>query len=152
MTRSWSPTSLKRLNGVHADLRRVLDRALQLSPVDFGIAEGLRSRERQAELFRNGKSKTMNSRHLTGHAVDVMIIHDGAMAARAEHYYPLAQAMRAASAAEQVPIRWGGCWTLLDDVDDVPAAVAAYVARCKTNGTKPLIDAVHFELPIGTYP
>ncbi len=45
---------------------------LEISEVDFGITEGLRSRYRQKQLVATGKSQTMNSRHLTGHAVDVV--------------------------------------------------------------------------------
>ena len=58
-----------RLQGVHPDLIRVIERARTLA--SFIVTEGLRTRERQAELVRIGASQTMNSRHLTGHAVDI---------------------------------------------------------------------------------
>ncbi|STL62039.1 putative phage PS3 [Escherichia coli] len=60
------------MQGVNPDLVKVTRRALEISEVDFGITEGLRSRYRQKQLVATGKSQTMNSRHLTGHAVDVV--------------------------------------------------------------------------------
>ncbi|MDN0092724.1 M15 family metallopeptidase, partial [Yersinia ruckeri] len=59
------------LNGVNPALVKVVRRALELSPVDFGVTEGLRTIARQKELVAAGKSQTMNSRHITGHAIDV---------------------------------------------------------------------------------
>ncbi|MGL5735297.1 MAG: M15 family metallopeptidase, partial [Beijerinckiaceae bacterium] len=70
--RKWSKRSLDNLAGIHPDLRRVMDRALHESPIDFTVIEGLRTVERQKELVAKGASKTMNSRHITGHAVDLM--------------------------------------------------------------------------------
>jgi len=72
MSRKWSKRSLDSLKGIHPDLRRVMDRALQESPIDFTVIEGLRTEARQRELVAKGASKTMNSRHITGHAVDLM--------------------------------------------------------------------------------
>ncbi|HCO6412827.1 TPA: M15 family peptidase, partial [Escherichia coli] len=68
----FSSRSEKNLQGVNPDLVKVTRRALEISSVDFGITEGLRSRCRQKQLVDTGKSQTMNSRHLTGHAVDVV--------------------------------------------------------------------------------
>ena len=60
-----------RLEGVHPDLVRVVERAIELTEVDFTVLEGLRNVSRQKELVAAGASQTMNSRHLTGHAVDL---------------------------------------------------------------------------------
>ncbi|MDI5633335.1 M15 family peptidase, partial [Salmonella enterica subsp. enterica serovar Anatum] len=62
----FSQRSENNLKGVNADLVKIVRRALQLSPVDFGITEGLRTVERQRQLVAAGKSQTMNSRHITG--------------------------------------------------------------------------------------
>lgn len=64
--------SLKNLKGVHPDLERVVRRAIQITKQDFTVIEGRRTVARQRELVRKGFSKTMNSRHITGHAVDVV--------------------------------------------------------------------------------
>ncbi|EIH5523633.1 M15 family metallopeptidase, partial [Escherichia coli] len=71
-TFKFSSRSEKNLQGVNPDLVKVTRRALEISEVDFGITEGLRSRYRQKQLVTTGKSQTMNSRHLKGHAVDVV--------------------------------------------------------------------------------
>lgn len=71
-TFKFSSRSEKNLQGVNPDLVKVTRRALEISEVDFGITEGVRSRYRQKQLVATGKSQTMNSRHLTGHAVDVV--------------------------------------------------------------------------------
>jgi peptidoglycan L-alanyl-D-glutamate endopeptidase CwlK len=63
--------SLSNLEGVHPDLVAVVNRAIQITKSDFVVIEGVRSRQRQKELVAKGASKTMNSRHLTGHAVDI---------------------------------------------------------------------------------
>jgi peptidoglycan L-alanyl-D-glutamate endopeptidase CwlK len=67
----WGARSLKNLSNVHPDLVAVCNRALEISEVDMVVIEGLRSKERQKELVAKGASKTLNSRHITGHAVDI---------------------------------------------------------------------------------
>ncbi len=72
-----SERSCARLKGVHPDLVGVVLEALAVSPINFMVTEGLRSPRRQAELVRAGASRTLNSRHLTGHAVDLAAFVDG---------------------------------------------------------------------------
>ena len=67
-----SRLSLSRLEGVHPDLVKVVKRAIEITEVDFRVSEGLRTKARQAELVKLGASQTQNSRHLTGHAVDLV--------------------------------------------------------------------------------
>lgn len=112
----WSERSLQRLRGVHPDLRRVMDRALELVPIDITVLEGLRTEERQRELVRKGASRTMNSRHLTGHAVDVAPLgSDGEVSWDWPLYHRIAPAIKQAAAEVGVPIEWGGDWTSLKD-------------------------------------
>ena len=66
-----SAGSIAGLSGVHAALKRVIFEALERSPIPFDVIEGLRTRERQAQLVKAKASKTTDSRHLTGHAVDL---------------------------------------------------------------------------------
>jgi peptidoglycan L-alanyl-D-glutamate endopeptidase CwlK len=114
--RRYSKRSLNSLKGVHPDLRRVIDRALQESPLDFIVIEGLRSKERQAEMVASGASQTMNSRHLTGHAVDLLPIGpDGKAAFAWPLYHKLGPAVKAAAEAEGVAIKWGGDWRSFKD-------------------------------------
>ena len=113
--RKWSDRSLRNLNGIHPDLRRVMDRALQESPLDFIVIEGLRTQERQKELVASGASKTMNSRHITGHAVDLLPIGPNGPRFDWPLYHKLAPAVKAAAKAEGVKITWGGDWPNFPD-------------------------------------
>ncbi|AAX78681.1 hypothetical protein RB43ORF159c [Escherichia phage RB43] len=63
--------SINNLKGVKPELVKVVQRALELSPEDFGVREGLRTVEQQREYVRTGASQTMNSKHITGDAVDL---------------------------------------------------------------------------------
>ena len=116
--KTWSARSLKNLAGIHPDLRRVLDRALKDSPIDFVVIEGLRTKERQKQLVAAGASKTMNSRHLTGHAVDLCPLldldKDGKIETAEMFNVPLMRRLNthiaAAFAAEKAPFEWGGDW------------------------------------------
>ena len=122
--RSWSNRSLSNLKGIHPDLRCVMDRALQESPHDFVVTEGLRTLDRQRELLRIGASTTMNSRHLTGHAVDlyawVDINRDGKVVfqemANPRLLTNIASSIKAAALAEGIPVIWGGDWRTFKDM------------------------------------
>ena len=115
--RTYSQRSLTSLNGIHPDLRRVIDRALQDSPLDFAVIEGLRTKDRQEELVASGASQTMNSRHLTGHAVDLLPLDP--TTGRGEFAWPLydqlGPAVKTAARKEGVPIVWGGDWPRFRD-------------------------------------
>lgn len=110
-----SKRSNERLIGVHPDLVRVVHRALQLSPIDFGISEGLRTMERQIQLKKAGASKTLNSRHLSGHAVDVVAYIGKEVRWDWPLYEQIAVAFKQAAKELDVPITWGGDWTTLKD-------------------------------------
>ena len=107
--------SLQRLAGVHPDLIRVVKRAIEITPIDFTVLEGLRSRERQRQLVAKGASKTMNSRHITGHAVDIAPLVDGKVSWDWQYYHPLAAAMKQAAREVGVVVEWGGDWTRFKD-------------------------------------
>ena len=71
MTYRLSQRSMQNLSGVHPDLVAVVKRAIEITEQDFFVGEGIRSIERQKRLVASGASQTMNSRHITGHAVDL---------------------------------------------------------------------------------
>lgn len=106
--------SEKNLVGVHDDLVKVVRRAAELTEVDFIVTEGLRTKERQKELFDKGASKTMNSRHLTGHAVDLAAVVGHEVRWDWPLYHKLAKAMKAAAAELGVSMVWGGDWRFKD--------------------------------------
>lgn len=112
----FSAASLRRLTGVHPDLVKVVTRALTISPIDFLVLEGLRTVERQKQLVASGASKTMKSRHITGHAVDLAPLDDKAgVSWHWPHYHVLAPAVKKAAAELGIPIEWGGDWRTFKD-------------------------------------
>lgn len=135
--------SLLRLEGVHPDLVRVVKKAAATSDLDFTVLEGLRTPERQRELMKQGATKTLNSRHLTGHAVDLGALVKGEVRWDWSLYLKLAEVMRSASLAEKVPIRWGGTWKLLSALSGPITA---------KNLSRSFPDGPHFELPRASYP
>lgn len=110
-----SKRSLERLQGLHPRLVAVVKEASALSPVDFMVTEGMRTKARQAALVRAGASRTMVSRHLTGHAVDVAAIVDGQVRWDWPLYPRIAAAFKAAAARQGTAIIWGGDWSSLRD-------------------------------------
>lgn len=114
MSFTFGAKSLAKLEGVHPDLVRVLKRAIKLTPVDFSVVEGVRTRKRQAELFAAGASKTMNSRHLTGHAVDIAPYVAGSIRWDWPLFHQIAPAMKQAAQELGVPVVWGGDWRFKD--------------------------------------
>lgn len=104
-----------RLRGVHPDLVRVVHRAIELTTVDFTVLEGLRTQDRQHELVAQGASKTMRSRHLTGHAVDLGAMIYGTVRWDWPLYYKIAEAMKTAALELKIPIEWGGDWESFKD-------------------------------------
>ena len=126
--RQWDARSNMNMQGLHPDLIRVLDRALQATPTAFVVTEGLRTIERQRELVRIGASKTLRSRHIKqadgyGHAFDfyayVDINRDGKISfeemSNVRLMIPIADAIKKAAAAEKVAVTWGGDWRKFRD-------------------------------------
>lgn len=99
--------SREHLKGVHPDLVKVVERAIELTEYDFSVVEGVRSLETQKAYVAKGASKTMNSRHLTGHAVDLYPV---GRPTPWERCPAIADAMIQAAKELHVPIVWGGSW------------------------------------------
>ena len=104
-----TPRDLARLKGLHPDLVRVVGRARR--DVEFYVAQGLRTVEEQRELVARGASRTMNSRHLTGHAVDLYPVSDVPIPKMTmRDMAPVISAMRRAAEAEGVAVVHGADW------------------------------------------
>jgi peptidoglycan L-alanyl-D-glutamate endopeptidase CwlK len=112
---NFSKNSLDKLEGVHQDLQDVAHLALELSLIDFGISEGTRKMCTQREFVRTGVSQTMNSRHLTGHAIDVFAYVGGQARWEWELYAEINKAFKKAAKILKVDITWGGSWTTFKD-------------------------------------
>lgn len=109
-----SERSIQTLSGVHPDLVRVVLRSAD-GPIHFVVTEGVRTRERQIVLVSEGKSRTMNSRHLAvgtppySHAVDLaVLLPDGTISWEHSAYRYLSLQVKAAAAELGIPIEWGG--------------------------------------------
>ena len=154
MTFNLSQRSLNKLVGVHPDLISVVHRAIEITEEDFMVGEGVRSLSTQKKYVRDGKSKTLNSRHLVvngySHAVDLWLYKNGGVSwdtSRAESFYTVSHdddyynyqeiGTSVLQAAKElgVPIRWGADW----DSDG-------------QHTDHSFIDWVHFELPEKYYP
>ena len=107
--------SKNNLKGVHPDLVKVVERAISLTTVDFRVIEGLRSKQRQIEIVNKGASKTLNSRHITGHAVDVVALIGGSVRWDWPLYDKIAKAFKQSAKELNIPIVWGGDWKTFKD-------------------------------------
>jgi peptidoglycan L-alanyl-D-glutamate endopeptidase CwlK len=107
--------SRERMKGVHPDLVGVIEHAAEIAPGTFIVTEGLRTPDRQYQLYVSGASKTLNSRHLTGHAVDLAALVDGRVRWDWPLYHKLAAVVKQAAYERNVPLIWGGDWTSFPD-------------------------------------
>lgn len=144
------------LKGVHPDLIRVVERAIQITTQDFSVHDGLRTAEEQKRLVASGASQTMNSKHRQqadgyGHAVDLVPFINGKMRWEWPAIYPIAAAVWQAAHELKVDVRWGGAWIDLDQIKTgtpgaMKAAVEAYGAARRKAGKSAFTDGPHFEL------
>ena len=79
MAFSLSKPSLSRLEGVDPRLIAVVERAIQITAVDFMVVEGVRTLARQKQLYAQGRTApgnvvtwTLKSKHIEGRAVDLL--------------------------------------------------------------------------------
>lgn len=125
-------TSHQRLRGVHPDLVRVVRRcAADWADPETGfiVTQGLRTLEEQKMLKAKGASRTLRSRHLTGHAVDLAVSVQGQVRWDWPLYAKLAKAMKEAAKKEKVPLEWGGDWTSFKDGPHFQLPWAKYPAK-----------------------
>lgn len=104
-----------RMVGLHPDLIRVIRRAAATTTIPFAVIEGMRTLATQRQYVAKGASRTLRSRHLTGHAIDIAPMIGGKITWAWPVYHQLAPIVKAAAAAEGVPIEWGGDWRTFKD-------------------------------------
>ena len=149
MSYQLSQRSLNKLDGVHPELVKVVKKAITLTKVDFGVTQGLRTLEQQKALLKSGATQTMNSKHLTGHAVDLVAYIGSDVSWQLNVYDDLADAMKEAAIELKVPLRWGAAWTVPDIrlwKGTMEEAMMSYVDTRRAQGKRPFIDGPHFEL------
>jgi peptidoglycan L-alanyl-D-glutamate endopeptidase CwlK len=149
-----SQRSLNKLAGVHPNLIGVVQRAIELTDVDFGVTFGTRTFEEQEKLFKSGRSQTMNSKHLTqndgySHAVDLVAYFGSDVSWELNVYDNICDAMAQAAREEGLPIKWGAAWSegdIRDYSGSAEDAMNAYIDLRRSQGRRPFIDAPHFEI------
>lgn len=112
--------SRQKLSRVHGDMQKVANRALELSPFDFGVTHGYRTAEEQNALFQQnapGKWVTdkdgyvRKSRHQSGLAIDIAVYDEsGNLTWGWSYYEQVSWAFKQAARELNIPIVWGGDW------------------------------------------
>jgi len=143
-----SERSLGRLDGVDEKLVEVVKKAIELTKIDFGVTEGLRTIERQQELVAAGASQTMASKHIEGQAVDLVAYVGSRVSWELNLYDDIADAMKQAAKEVGVTLRWGAAWhkNLTDTDLNSAELMNEYVDLRRSQNRRPFIDAPHFEL------
>lgn len=149
MSFKLSQRSLDRLDSVDPDLIKVVKYAIGVTKVDFGVIEGVRTLEKQKELVAAGASKTMNSKHLKGLAVDLMAYVGGRGCWELKVYDDIADAMKQGAIEYGVPIVWGASWHIRNIANwegTMEEAMNDYIDTRRKEGKRPFIDGPHFEI------
>jgi len=149
MSFKLSKRSLSRLEGVNPKMVAIVKRAIELTTVDFGVTEGMRSLETQRKYVAAGKSQTMNSKHLTGDAVDVVAYVGSAVSWELNLYDDIADAFKAAAIELETPILWGAAWNVPDITKwegTMNDAMMHYIDERRSQSRKPFIDGPHYQL------
>ena len=149
MSFSLSQRSESRLEGVNPALVEVVQKAITITKIDFGVTCGLRTMEEQQALVDSGASQTMKSKHLEGNAVDVVAYIGPRITWELNVYDDIADAFKAAAQDVGLGIRWGAAWHIPDIREwdqSMEDAMTSYVDLRRSEGRRPFIDAPHFEI------
>jgi peptidoglycan LD-endopeptidase CwlK len=121
-----------------------------LAKLTFGVICGMRTLEEQRALVEKGASQTMKSKHLDGHAVDLMAYIGSRGSWELNLYDDIADAMAEAAREVDVPIRWGAAWNIPNiaqfDGGTMEDAMNSYIDERRSQNRRPFIDGPHFEL------
>jgi len=144
-----SNRSKKNLEGVDERLVAVVEYAIEVTKVDFAVIEGIRTTQRQRELVASGASQTMNSKHIKGHAVDLMAYIGNRVSWELNIYDDIADAVKLAAIEVGVPIKWGAAWHIPDIRSwdgTMQDALDNYIDLRRSQGRRAFIDGPHFEI------
>jgi len=144
-----SSRSKSRMEGLDPKLIEVVKKAIELTRVDFGVIEGMRTLETQKKYVEAGKSQTLKSKHLEGRAVDLVAYVGSSISWELNLYDDVADAIKKAALEYDVAVKWGAAWSVGDirEFDGSMAeAMNEYIDLRRSQGRRPFIDAPHFEL------
>lgn len=147
MTFKLSQRSLDNLKGVDERLQEAVHHAIKVTKIDFGVICGLRTVEEQKALVAKGASKTMNSKHLTGDAVDLMAFISGRASWEINLYDEIADAMREGGEKAGINLLWGAAWhkSLTGWSGTSEALMNDYIDLRRSQGKRPFLDCPHFQ-------
>jgi peptidoglycan L-alanyl-D-glutamate endopeptidase CwlK len=149
MSFKLSSRSTAKLDKVDSGLVAIVRMAILETKVDFGVICGLRTIEEQKVLVDKGVSQTMDSKHISGSAVDLMAYVGSRASWELNLYDDIADSMKKASKLVDVPIRWGAAWHIKDIAKykgTMEDAMNEYIDLRRSQGRRPFIDGPHFEL------
>ncbi len=149
-----SQRSMDRLEGVHPAMTGVVERAIQITDVDFGVTQGIRTLDEQKANVAAGRSQTMKSKHLLqedgfSHAVDVVAYVGSNVSWELNLYDNICDAFKQAAYEVGCSIKWGAAWSEGDirDYPDTPEqAMMSYIDLRRSQGRRPFLDGPHFEM------
>ena len=149
-----SSRSKKKFDGVHPDMVAVVERAIELTDVDFGVTYGVRTLAEQKKLVASGRSQTMKSKHLIqdsgySHAVDVVAYDGKDVVWEINVYDNICDAFKQAAIEKGVAVKWGAAWSEGDIRSYKGTAefhMNRYIDLRRSQGRRPFIDGPHFEL------
>lgn len=118
----FSTRSKKNLEGVNPVLVSIVTESLSRSPFDFIVVEGLRTLETQKIYLAQKRTRTLDSYHITGHAIDIALLVNGKVNYDLANYKKVAQVFKEVAKEKRVSLTWGGDW-------------------------KGLVDGPHFQIP-----
>lgn len=149
-----SARSEVRLDGVHPKLVQVVRRAIEVTDVDFGVTEGVRSLETQRQYYNTGKSQTMKSKHLIqpdgySHAVDLVAYVGPNVSWELNLYDNICDAMCRAAREVGLGLTWGAAWHI-DQIEEFDGtaeqAMLDYIDLRRSQGRRPFIDGPHYQI------
>lgn len=149
-----SARSEVRLDGVHPKLVQVVRRAIEVTDVDFGVTEGVRSLETQRQYYNTGKSQTMKSKHLIqpdgySHAVDLVAYVGPNVSWELNLYDNICDAMCRAAREFGLGLTWGAAWHI-DQIEEFDGtaeqAMLDYIDLRRSQGRRPFIDGPHYQI------
>lgn len=150
MSFKLSTRSLTKLQGVDERLIAVVRRAIEITTVDFGVVDGVRTPKQQMEYFKKGVSQiSVGGKHVEGKAVDLMAYVGARGSWELNLYDNIADAMKQAAIENNVAVRWGAAWNVGDIRmwrGTMEEAMNYYIDTRRKQNKRPFIDAPHFEL------
>ena len=143
-----SQISYSNLRGVDERLAHLVETAIVHTPVDFRVTDGLRSLSEQKHLVAIGASKTLDSKHLTGDAIDIVPWIGGRPRWEWPLIYTLAEHIRSVAQDLNIRLRWGALWDIpfTGTVKSPQELVEDYVQRRRQAGKRVFLDGPHYEL------